>query len=78
MSRKVMKHLNNQKLITSDHSDVCSIRKDKLQAFEDKGFEVIEEGDDVYLVGKPMIEEAAEDVTEVKKPVVRKKTAHRK
>lgn len=53
MSRTIMKHLNHSRLVKSEHTNVISIRKDKLASYQDKGFEVIEEGDDVYLIGKP-------------------------
>lgn len=53
MSHSIVKHLSNTKLIKHEHTNIISIRKDKVNQFLLKGYQVIEEGDDVYLVGKP-------------------------
>lgn len=54
MSRKIMKHLNSSKLINEEHTAICSIRKDNFPSWKKRGFQIIEEGDDVYLIGKPI------------------------
>lgn len=59
MSRKVMKHLNASKYITHNHTDVVSVRKDKFESWKMKGYVVIEEGDDIYLIGKKINKKTA-------------------
>lgn len=53
MSRTIMKHLNGSRAVKSEHTNVISVRKDRFDSWKEKGFVIIEEGDDVYLIGLP-------------------------
>ncbi len=54
MGRKLMKHLNSSKFMDApNHTHVICVRKDKVDLWVKDGYELIEEDDDVCLVGKP-------------------------